>query len=245
MSPYGIAAELNGRLRAVNCKRRGQHGVQSGGCFPGRVSDPGRDRIPTSFAAAGRDLASPPYEWAFQNPSGAAVGITRAKIHPCGFRVGDLCPGHGPHSWPDAAPERTQPRGDVALWYRRRAEEAQGISSERRSMGSGLGDFRHESHENPATELAGLRTIETLLRRAASVCPGVGLLRTYGGWNVGRKPNSAKNSVFSVRTGGLRLRHRPVSAARGHALARVCNPIRLSTSWGGDACPEGYGFFRP
>ena len=36
--------------------------------------------------------------------------------------------------------------------------------------------------------------------------PGVGLLRTYGGWNVGRKPNSAKSSVFSVWTGGLSLR---------------------------------------
>src|SRR5439155_2039207 len=126
------------------------------------------------------------------------------------------------------------------LWYRRRAEEAQGISSERRSMGSGLGDFRHESHENPATELAGLRTIETLLRRAASVCPGVGLLRTYGGWNVGRKPNSAKNSVFSVRTGGLPLRQkspsstRPLPASRGRRFSiatRVLNDRNRRYPW--------------
>src|SRR6266567_1178913 len=38
---------------------------------------------------------------------------------------------------------------------------SEGISRQRRSMGGGLGHFRHEPHENPATELAGLRTMDT------------------------------------------------------------------------------------
>ncbi len=51
-------------------------------------------------------------------------------------------------------------------------------------MGGGLGDFRHESHENPGTELAELPTMETLCRRAASVCPGGGALESL--WRLER-----------------------------------------------------------
>ena len=83
-------------------------------------------------------------------------------------------------SWSDAAFERTQPRRDVAVWNRRRAEQAQGISSEWRSMGSGLCHARHKPHENPGTELAELPTVETLRRRAASVCHGWSLENLWG-----------------------------------------------------------------
>ncbi len=74
------------------------------------------------------------------------------------------------HSWPDAGFERTQPRRDVALWNRRRAEPAPGDGDERRSMGGGLGHFRHEPPEDPATELAKLPAIQGFPWHIAS-CP--------------------------------------------------------------------------
>jgi len=40
----------------------------------------------------------------------------------------------------------------------------------RRSLGSGLGHFRHEPHENPATELAELPAIQAIPWDIAS-CP--------------------------------------------------------------------------
>jgi len=53
-----------------------------------------------------------------------------------------------------------------------RAEPAPGDSDQRRSMGSGLCHFRHELDENPATELAGLPDMETLLRRSLATFDG-------------------------------------------------------------------------
>src|SRR6266566_3119594 len=138
------------------------------------------------------------YEWRVRCLSKilpAPRGNHPAKIHPCRFRVGDLRPGHRSgrepnarpcgwtdrtavlrmggtnlHSWPDAGFERTQPRRDVALWNRRRAEPAPGDGDERRSMGGGLGHFRHEPPEDPATELAKLPAIQGFPWHIAS-CP--------------------------------------------------------------------------
>ena len=136
-----------------------------------------------------RNLASPPLNGGFlacPKSFRRCRGNHPAEIHPCRFRVGDLRPGHcsgyelnagpcgwtdrtavlrvggtGLHSWPDAAFERTQPRRDVAVWHRRRAEPARGEGDERRSLAGGFRHLRHEPHENPATELAGLRTMDT------------------------------------------------------------------------------------
>ena len=66
-------------------------------------------------------------------------------------------------------------------------------------MGGGLGHFRHEPHENPATELAELPIMETICRRAASVRPGVQLLRLLRGLQRGYKTQDRqKLCVFSM-----------------------------------------------
>src|SRR6266700_11050 len=63
-------------------------------------------------------------------------------------------------------------------------------------MGGGLGDFRHESHENPGTEFAELPTMETLCRRAASVCPGGGALDSLFRLERGYKTRFGLNLRF-------------------------------------------------